>query len=342
MGFVPSQFDNSFYVLRKGADVCMVWIHVDDGAVTGSNPTLLAEVEKELAMHIKIKWETELTSIVGIDIRRLSPNHYVLSQPKLAEKILRDNADLLSPLSANTPLSAATRLDTDVTNPPVDGGRYLSIVGSLSYLAVGTRPDLSFSVNFLARYAKTPQDAHWNALKHLLRFLRKTSTAGIDVAPTSTKHTSALETYVDANWGGEFSRSSYRHVTRLFGVPIAWVARRQACVATSTCHAEFRAIGAACRDSVWLHSLTTDILPDIACPLLLCDNSSSVHVSTDNAANKRTRHAEREFYYINEHLFKQRVDLKWIPAHEQVADILTKPLGPLKHEEARKLMSVTY
>lgn len=112
------------------------------------------------------------------------PNHYVLSQPKLTEKILRDNADLLSPLSANTPLPVSTRLETDTINPPIDGGRYLLIVGSLSCLAVGTRPDLSFSVNFLAHYAKTPQEAHWNTLKHLLSFLRKTSTAGIGMPPT--------------------------------------------------------------------------------------------------------------------------------------------------------------
>lgn len=46
--FVPSQFDNSFYVLRRGTNVCMVWIHVDDGEVTRNNLTLLAEVEKEL------------------------------------------------------------------------------------------------------------------------------------------------------------------------------------------------------------------------------------------------------------------------------------------------------
>lgn len=342
MGFTPSQFDNSFYVLKRGTDVCMVWIHVDDGAVTSSNPDLLAEVEAEMSTHIKIKWECKLTNIVGVAIEHLSPNHYVLSQPGLAEKILRENSDLLSPLSANTPLSASTRLETDMQNPPLDGGRYLSIVGSLGYLAVGTRPDLSFLVNFLARYAKTPREAHWNALKHLRRFLRKTSKAGIDVSPTASAEAAPMETFVDANWGGEFARSSYGHVTRLFGIPIAWVARRQACVATSTCHSEFMAIGAACRDSVCLHSLASDVLEDLPCPMLLCDNSCSVHVSTDNAANKRTRHAEREFYYMNEQLFKNCVSLRCIPAREQVADILTKPLGPLNHKEARKLLKIAY
>lgn len=102
------------------------------------------------------------------------------------------------------------------------------------------------------------------------------------------------------------------------------------------------AIGAACRDSVWLQLLTTDVLTDMPCPILLCNNSSLVHVSTDNTANKRTRRAEHEFYYINKQLFKHRVALKWILASEQVADILTKPLGPVKQEAARRLMNVVY
>lgn len=102
----------------------MVWIHVDDGAVTGNNPTLLAEVEKELSRHIKIKWESELTSIVGMDIRCISPQHYVLSQSKLDEEILRDQEHPSSPLSVNTPLSTSTRLETETQFPPIDGGRF--------------------------------------------------------------------------------------------------------------------------------------------------------------------------------------------------------------------------
>lgn len=211
------------------------------------------------------------------------------------------------------------------------------MIGLLSYLAVGTRPDLSFSVNFLARYAKSPQDAHWNALQHLIRFLRRTKNTGIDIDPQAKTYKAPLEAYLYANWGG-VARSLYGHATHLIGVPIAWVEDEQACVAASNCHTEFMAIGAVCRDSVWLHSLTTDVLPDTQYPLSLCDNSSSVHVSTEDASNKRTRHAEQEFYYINKQIFKNCATLKWIPENQQVANIFTKPLGPLKHKEARKML----
>lgn len=284
MGFQPSQFNTSFYVFRRGHDTCLLWLHVDDGAVTGSILELLKEIEEQLSAEIKIKWGSELTSIVGVDIKRTSPRCFHMSQPKLTERILSENNDLLSVLSADNPISVSTKLEMCFDRPAVDGGRFLSVIGSLSYLAVGTRLDLSYLVNFLTRYAKEPQEAHWLALRHLLRYLRNTAAMGIIVDPSNNTFEAPMETFVDANWGGEFARSSYGHVTRLFGVPIAWVARRQSCVATSTCHAEFMAIGAACRDAVWLHSLATDMLPDLPLPMLLCDNSSLVHVSRDNSA----------------------------------------------------------
>lgn len=340
MGFQPSQFDASFYVLRRGEDMVMIWVHFDDGAVVGTNDALIQEVEEKLSSHIKIKWEEDLKEIVGVEIQKFTPNHLRLSQPTLTKKIVTDHADLLLPITATTPVPPNLSLSSELASLPQESLRYLSIVGAISYLAVGTRPDLSFPVNFLARYAKNPQVDHWKALKHLLRYLRDTASFGLDVNPCKGTFKRPLETFVDANWGGEFARSTYGHVTRLFGVPIAWVSRRQGCVASSTCHAEFMAIGAACRDTIWLKSLVQDVIPKIQTPLLLGDNKSSVYVSRDNAANKRTRHTDREFYYINKQLYKKNVDIEWIPGVQQLADTFTKALGPLKFREARDALGV--
>lgn len=90
LGFVPSQFDSSFYVMRRGEDMVMIWVHVDDGAVVGTNDDLIREVENSLSTHIKVKWEEDLKDIVGVSIERLSPNHLKLTQPELTKKIIRD------------------------------------------------------------------------------------------------------------------------------------------------------------------------------------------------------------------------------------------------------------
>jgi len=49
----------------------------------------------------------------------------------------------------------------------------------LMWLQVATRPDLTFSVNMLARFAHNPGIAHWNTLKHVLTYIKGTKHYGI-------------------------------------------------------------------------------------------------------------------------------------------------------------------
>ena len=42
---------------------------------------------------------------------------------------------------------------------------YRSALGSLMYLAVGTRPDIAFAVSTLAQFTENPGPMHWEALK---------------------------------------------------------------------------------------------------------------------------------------------------------------------------------
>ena len=61
---------------------------------------------------------------------------------------------------------------------------YLSAVGSLQYLALCTRPDISYTVGVLARYGSNPGMQHWKAVKHLFRYLRGTLNLKLTYRPT--------------------------------------------------------------------------------------------------------------------------------------------------------------
>ena len=52
---------------------------------------------------------------------------------------------------------------------------YLSAISALIYLTSWTRPDITFSINLLARYSSIPIKKHWNEIKHILRYFRGTS-----------------------------------------------------------------------------------------------------------------------------------------------------------------------
>ena len=56
---------------------------------------------------------------------------------------------------------------------------YRSLVGSMLYFAVTSRPDISFAVCQLSRVMSNPSKAHWNELLVLLRYLSGTRSKGI-------------------------------------------------------------------------------------------------------------------------------------------------------------------
>ena len=48
---------------------------------------------------------------------------------------------------------------------------YASVVGSLMYAMLCTRPDICFAVGMVSRYQSNPGTAHWQAVKRILRYL---------------------------------------------------------------------------------------------------------------------------------------------------------------------------
>ena len=44
---------------------------------------------------------------------------------------------------------------------------------------VCTRPDISYAVSVISRYMRNPGNAHWQAVKWILRYLRGTTDVGL-------------------------------------------------------------------------------------------------------------------------------------------------------------------
>ena len=51
---------------------------------------------------------------------------------------------------------------------------YASIVGSIMYAWIYTRPDISFATGMSGRYQSNPGMEHWKAAKKVLRYLQGT------------------------------------------------------------------------------------------------------------------------------------------------------------------------
>ena len=110
---------------------------------------------------------------------------------------------------------------------------YRGLVGSIAYLSLSTRPDLTFPAHLLSRFLSNPGFAHWQAAKHGLRYLRGTTDVGITFMKCDD---TGLNGYTDSSY--TICKDDRRSITGFcFNVgsgEISWAARRQTYVATST------------------------------------------------------------------------------------------------------------
>ena len=69
---------------------------------------------------------------------------------------------------------------------------YQGEVGSTMYAMLGTRPDLAFTIGFLARFCSNPSTTHSAAIKWALRYLQGTIDHGITYSPTKDLNNSLI------------------------------------------------------------------------------------------------------------------------------------------------------
>ena len=129
---------------------------------------------------------------------------------------------------------------------------YGRAIGKLMYLATATRPDISYTVGVLARFLKAPGRQHWEAVKHLLRYLKGTLDLRLKFAPTNS--TELFTTYTDADHGGnpDNGRSTSGHLVTMGTGAISWGSHLQHIVTLSTTEAEYVAATSASQEILWL------------------------------------------------------------------------------------------
>ena len=125
---------------------------------------------------------------------------------------------------------------------------YAGSVGSLMYLASCTRPDIAFTAAVLARFTANPGVAHWQAVKHLFRYLQHTLDEELVYEPSPSKE--LFETYSDAAYADDSKtlRSTGAYVVMMASGAVDWSSKLQTVVAQSTTEAESMAANSAGRD----------------------------------------------------------------------------------------------
>ena len=169
---------------------------------------------------------------------------------------------------------------------------YLGAVGSLMYLATCTRPDIAYAVSVLARFNASPGKAHWQAVKHLFRYLKGTLDLKLTYGPSDDKE--LFVTYSDADYAGDDDtmRSTGAYVLKMGTGAVDWSSKLQTVVAQSTTEAEYVAAVQAGRDIAWMRNLLLELGYDLSNSpsTLFMDNNSAIAVAKNPEHHGRLKH----------------------------------------------------
>lgn len=96
---------------------------------------------------------------------------------------------------------------------------YRQAIESLLFLAMITRPDISYAVNVFSRSCENPGKGHWEGIKRIMGYLQGTQNYAITYGTCNEK----LTAYSDADWGSDTDtrRSTIGYIMAVLSLGVA-------------------------------------------------------------------------------------------------------------------------
>ena len=342
IGEWASSPDSSVIMPSTGPLVLYVPLHVDDGLAITNSPSLYAWFLAVLSRRLNIVDLGHCSKFLSILIIRDRVNRKLWLSSHVYVSALLDEWNMASCKPASTPFPLGTPAPVLAplnSLPDVSDAElvplYQRLVGCLLYLAIATRPDVSYYAMWLGQYNASPTRAHFLLAKHVLRYLAGTKLLALCFGSSSPRVPSSLSGYLqnvgcsDADWASDAvdqkSISGYSFYFQ--GSLISWSAVKQKSIALSSTEAEYYAMTHAFKEALWLRTFLEILKFPVPRPFpILSDNQAACSLSNSPAISARSKHIDIRHHFIRDHVLAGSFSTTWIPTSDMPADIFTKPL----------------
>lgn len=205
---------------------------------------------------------------------------------------------------------------------------YGELVGSIQYVAQGSRADVVYAIGRLSKFLANPGRKHWNAAVRVVRYLKTNRRHRLRLGGTpgrtcfssppltcnslaspalSTSRTlpapQILGGMTDSNYAGctDTRPLVSGYAFSLGSGAVSWKSRQQPLITLSTCEAEYVAASEAVREAVFLRNLLAEIGDVQRNPtLMLADNQGTTVLASDQTNHARTKHIDTRYRYVSE------------------------------------------
>jgi hypothetical protein len=217
-------------------------------------------------------------------------------------------------------------MQTDDTTP-LDQTKYLHLLGAMIYLTK-SRPDIATAVSFGAVFAAHPTMGAYRELLHCLKYLYDTKSHGLILRAGAANREFKLKCYVDASYLTHSDSKSHTGFCMSFGDVGTFYSKssKQTLVATSSTHAEMRALYSLIIEVLFVVILCGELKRPVKLPAIVMeDNQPVIDLTADiSSRSKKCKHFLMLVNYIKEQIDNGLIALSKVATAENMADILTK------------------
>lgn len=329
-GFLRSKSNVCLYV----KDDVLMLLYVDDILLVGSETS---DVVKNLKQEFNVKDMGDISTYLGIEFKR-TDEKMEISQCNMINKVLQkfsmENCKgACTPLEPNFQVSAEEELE--LVDVP-----FRELIGSLMYISLGSRPDITYAVSFLSRYLDKPNKKVWIGAKRVLRYLQQTKHMSMVYKKDNDQK---LIAFSDSDWASDPKdrKSVTGGIIFFCGNPVAWFSKKQNCVTLSSTEAEYVAGALVCAELMSLKALCKDMIKmDIETSLFI-DNQGAINISKAYENSRRSKHIDVKYHYLKDCVHQNLLSVFYIETKKNVADILTKSLGRILFQEHQENMCLS-
>lgn len=333
-------------------------VHVDDKFIACSTPELADELVTVLAngglvanledmnkvLGYKVKYSKYDPGIPGSGTLEIDHKQYIEDAYNEHKSHFKDASRLSIPMS-NQHAKAFHKQPV----PEFCKERYKlfrTILGKVAHCANFTHPECSVSVSMLSQNMMNPSALDLELVFRVLRYLyncthnnqaKLTYRYNPAFANLQNIPYNPIHLLCDADLAACIvtRRSRTGHSCYLFGNLSAWSSKRQQSVSLSTAEAEYVALSACAKLGLWYRGLVGDMGLDVSLALpivILSDSQSALNIASSpvGSVSKYSKHIDQRVHWFKELIQNGKLNVRFIPGDDNIADIFTKNLPSSK------------
>lgn len=175
-GLKQSTADPCVFFKGKGENILIITVYVDDILVASRDLSEITKLTEHLSKSFQIKDFGEVKYCLGIEFTQNKDGITLCQKGYINDTLERFGMKDSKPVATPLDCSQKLRKSEDDFCMQDEGLHFRELVGRLIYLAMCTRPDISYTVSHLGQFNNCYNETHWKAAKRVLRYLKETST----------------------------------------------------------------------------------------------------------------------------------------------------------------------